>query len=237
MCDRTSRTQLLLGTEGLKRLKESNLLIVGVGGVGGYAAELLARAGIGRITLVDGDRVEPTNMNRQIVALESSLGQYKAEVMARRISQINPEIEVTSIDRFMEVNDITDLLEGCHYSFIVDAIDSVAPKCALITEAFRLHIPIISSMGAGARLHAERVHIEKLSRTHHDGLSRAVRKRLTGTDIASKLDVVFSDEQSLNEAVIPSNGPGVRPTVGTVSWIPAVFGCYIAQYTVNRIIG
>lgn len=237
MSETTSRTELLLGKDSIARLAEQNILVVGVGGVGGYAVEMLGRAGIGHMTLVDGDNVEPSNLNRQIAALTTTIGCNKAQVMAERIKQINPGIEVRVIPQFITEEDVCRLLDSRKFTFIVDAIDSVGAKCRLITEAFAREIPIISSMGAGARTKASEIHIEKLSRTHHDGLSKAVRKRLAGTKIPDRLDVVFSNEQADPEAVLPRLEGSAKGTVGTVSWIPAMFGCHIAQYVVLKITG
>ena len=232
----SSRTELLLGKEAIARLSSAHVLCVGAGGVGGHAIEMIARAGIGHITIIDGDTVEPTNLNRQIAATTPVLGQPKATVMEERLRHINPDISIRAINRFLYEQDIAPLLNSDNYTFIVDAIDSVPTKCMLISQAFERGIPIISSMGAGARTDAGKVHIVKLSQTHHDGLSKAVRKRLTGTGIQDRLDVVFSEEAANPAAVITSDSPGHRMTVGTVSWIPAVFGCHIAQFVITKIL-
>lgn len=232
----SSRTELLLGKEATEKLASAHILCVGAGGVGGHAIEMIARAGIGHITIVDGDTVEPTNLNRQIAATLPAIGQPKALVMEERLRQINPDIMLKAMDKFLYEQDIAPLLDSDNFTFIIDAIDSVATKCELISQAFERGIPIISSMGAGARTDACKVHIVKLSRTHHDGLSKAVRKRLTGTGIPDRLDVAFSEEESNPNAVIVSDMPGRKMTVGTVSWIPAVFGCHIAQYVITKIL-
>lgn len=237
MSEATSRTELLLGTDSIAKLTGQNILVVGVGGVGGYAVEMLGRAGIGHVTLVDGDIVEPSNLNRQIAALTDTLGKNKAQVMADRLRQINPEICVHVIPQFIQEGDVCGLLDSQNFTFIVDAIDSVGAKCRLISEAFARGIPIISSMGAGARTRASDIHIEKLSRTHHDGLSKAVRKRLTGTGIPERLDVVFSNEEADRNAILPRENESAKGTVGTVSWIPAMFGCHIAQYVILKVTG
>lgn len=237
MSDFSTRTELLLGTDGMDALFRAHVLIVGVGGVGGYAAELLGRAGVGHMTLVDGDAVDVSNLNRQIIALSTTVGMNKPEVMAQRLEQACPGISVTTVCRFLGEDDIVPLLDSDRFDFIVDAIDSVGPKCMLIEKAFEYGIPIISSMGAGARTDCVGVHLSKLSKTHHDGLSKAVRRRFKDTDIPSRLDVVFSEEQAIADAVIPASEHGARPTVGTVSWLPAVFGCHIAQFVVEKITG
>lgn len=232
----TSRTELLLGKEAVEKLSNANILAVGAGGVGGYAIEMLARAGVGHMTIIDGDTVDTSNLNRQIAATIPAIGQPKAATIAARLKEINPEIEIRTIDSFLYEPDVEPLLKDSGFTFIADAIDSVGTKCALIENAFRYGIPIISSMGAGARLDMERIHIEKLCRTHHDGLGKAVRKRLSHTDIPQKLDVVFSDEPAKPEAVVESDIPGRKMTVGTASWIPAAFGCRMAQFIIGKII-
>lgn len=233
----TSRTELLLGKEAVEKLSKANILAVGAGGVGGYAIEMLARAGVGHMTIVDGDTVDTSNLNRQIIATIPVIGQPKASTIALRLKEINPLIEIQVIDNFLYESDVEPLLKEGHFSFIADAIDSVGTKCKLIEKAFEFGIPIVSSMGAGARLDIGRIHIEKLCRTHHDGLGKAVRKRLSHTDIPQKLDVVFSDEPARPEATVESEVPGRKMTVGTVSWIPAAFGCRMAQYIICKIIG
>ncbi len=236
MSDFSSRTELLLGKDAVKKLASANILAVGVGGVGGYAVEMLARAGIGRMTIVDGDKIDSSNLNRQIAATIPAIGLPKAQVMAERIKDINPGMELTVINRFLMESDVRPLLDSQDFTFIADAIDSVGTKCALIREAFDAGIPIISSMGAGARLDPDRISIVKLSMTHHDGLSKAVRKKFTNSNIPKLLDVVFSDEPAREYAVVESDTPGRKMTVGTVSWIPAMFGCRMARHIVEKII-
>src|SRR5574344_1793408 len=155
MTKRFSRTEILLGSEALSKLSKARILIVGVGGVGGYAAELLCRAGIGNITIVDGDFIDETNLNRQIIALNSNIGESKVSAFAKRLLDINPDLKIEPIFKFLEEEDIPSFLENGRYDFIIDAIDSVRPKCSLIREAFIRDIPIISSMGAGSRIDAD----------------------------------------------------------------------------------
>lgn len=231
-----TRTKLLLKDSGCDRLKKSSVLIVGTGGVGGYTAEFLCRAGIGELTLVDGDTIEASNLNRQIISLSTNIGRPKADAISERLKTINPELTVHTVNSYIHEDDVHGLITGRHYDFIVDAIDSVGPKCKLIEEAFSAGIPIISSLGAGARTHAESVHITKLSNTHNDGLGRAVRKKLRELNISNKLMVAFSEEDAHKDAILPSPGPGKKNIVGTVSWIPAAFGCHIAQHVVLKLI-
>ena len=172
------RTRLLMGEEKMERIRQSHVLVVGVGGVGAYAAEMLCRAGVGRLTLADADTVQPTNLNRQLPALHSTLGQPKVEVLAARFRDINPDIQLTLLPAFLKDDAIPALLDAAPYSFVVDAIDTLAPKCHLIAEALKRHIKIVSSMGAGAKSDITQVRFADLWDTYHCGLSKAVRKRL-----------------------------------------------------------
>ena len=172
------RTELLLGEEKMKRIRASHVLVVGLGGVGAYAAEMLCRAGVGRMTIVDADTVQPTNMNRQLPAMHSTLGMPKAEVLAARYKDINPDIELTVLPVYLKDENIPELLDSAKFDFIVDAIDTISPKCFLIYEAMKRHIKIVSSMGAGAKSDITQIRFADLWDTYHCGLSKAVRKRL-----------------------------------------------------------
>lgn len=234
--DWTGRTELLLGEEKMLRMAKAHVLVVGLGGVGAYAAEMICRAGVGRMTLVDADTVQPSNINRQLPALHTTIGLRKAEVLAERFRQINPEIELTVLPVFLEEADIPGLLDAERYDFIVDAIDTLAPKCSLICEALARNIRIISSMGAGAKSDITRVCFADIWDTYHCGLSKAVRKRLQKTGNKRKLPVVFSTEQANPKAVVAIEGEAnKKSTVGTVSYMPAVFGCYLAEYVIRRL--
>ena len=172
------RTELLLGEDKMKRIRASHVLVVGLGGVGAYAAEMLCRAGVGRMTIVDADTVQPTNMNRQLPAMHSTLGMPKAEVLAARYKDINPDIELTVLPVYLKDENIPELLDSARFDFIVDAIDTISPKCFLIYEAMKRHIKIVSSMGAGAKSDITQIRFADLWDTYHCGLSKAVRKRL-----------------------------------------------------------
>lgn len=235
MFEFNSRTALLIGENATAKLQQSHVLVVGVGGVGGYAAELLCRAGIGSFTIIDGDSIDITNINRQIIASHSDIGKSKVDVMKKRMLDINPQTTINAINRFLNADDVTDIFNNNSFDFVVDAIDSIPAKCQIIKEASSREIDIISSMGAGCRIDASKVRLDKLCNTHHDGLSKAVRKRFTGSDIPNRLTVVFSEEPPIQEATEPSDIPGKRATVGTISYIPAVFGCYMAQYVIKCI--
>lgn len=236
MEDWKQRTRLLLGEEKSERLRQAHVLVVGVGGVGAYAAEMLCRAGVGRLTLVDADTVQPTNINRQLPALHSTLGQPKVEVLAARFRDINPEVELTVLPVFLKDENIPQLLDAARYDFVVDAIDTLAPKCYLIAEALRRRIKIVSSMGAGAKSDITQIRFADIWDTYHCGLSKAVRKRLQKMGIRHKLPVVFSIEQADPKAVLLTDDEqNKKSTCGTVSYMPAVFGCYLAEYVIRRL--
>lgn len=220
----------------MERLRQAHVLVVGVGGVGAYAAEMICRAGVGQMTIVDADTVQPTNINRQLPALHSTVGKEKAEVLAARFRDINPDIRLTVLPVFLEDGNIPELLDAAHYDFVVDAIDTLAPKCHLIAEALKRHIRIVSSMGAGAKSDITQVRFADIWDTYHCGLSKAVRKRLQKLGIKRKLPVVFSTEQAAPEAVLlTEDEQNKKSTCGTVSYMPAVFGCYLAEYVIKRL--
>lgn len=234
--DWTTRTALLLGTEGMRRLAASHVLVVGLGGVGAYAAEEIARAGVGRMTLVDADVVSLSNLNRQLPALHSTLGKPKAEVMAARLRDINPGLEIEIRNCFVRDEETEALLDAAHYDFVVDAIDTLSPKTFLIYHALQRHLPIISSMGAGAKVDPSRIRIADISKTTDCALARAVRKRLRGMGISSGLPVVFSTEPANPQAILEVEDEACkRTTTGTVSYMPALFGCYLASYVIRHL--
>ena len=219
--DWQQRTELLLGEEKMERIRNAHVLVVGLGGVG-----------VGRMTIVDADTVQPTNMNRQLPAMHSTLGRTKAEVLAARYKDINPAIELTVLPVYLKDENIPELLDADKYDFIVDAIDTISPKCFLIYEAMKRRIKIVSSMGAGAT----QVRFADLWETYHCGLSKAVRKRLQKMGMKRKLPVVFSTEQADPKAVLlTEDEQNKKSTCGTVSYMPAVFGCYLAEYVIKRL--
>lgn len=257
----TERTTLLLGEEKMRRLAEAHVLVVGVGGVGAYAAEMLCRAGVGELTLVDADTIQPSNINRQLPALHSTIGRPKVDVLAERLRDINPDIRLHVLNKYVvapgegkepsatEVKEsqsvitIATLLDSFAESssfwgsrFVVDAIDTIAPKCALIMEALRRGIPIISSMGAGAKSDITQIRFADLWDTYHCGLAKAVRTRLKKEGMRRPLPVVFSTEQADRSAVITVEGEqNKKSTAGTISYMPAVFGCYLAEYVIRKL--
>ena len=234
--DWQQRTRLLLGEDKTERLHRAHVLVVGLGGVGAYAAEMLCRAGVGRLTLVDADTVQPTNLNRQLPALHSTLGQPKAEVLAERFRDINPEVQLDVRPVFLKDEDIPALLDAASYDFVVDAIDTLAPKCHLIAEVLRRRLKIVCSMGAGAKSDITQIRFADLWDTYHCGLSKAVRKRLQKMGVRHKVPVVFSTEQAdLRAVMLTDEERNKKSTCGTVSYMPAVFGCYLAEYVIKRI--
>lgn len=231
------RTLLLFGEEKIERLEKAHVLIVGVGGVGSYVAELLCRAGIGKITLVDGDTVQASNINRQLPALQSTVGREKVDVVAERLKQINPNIELFLRPIFIKDDIIPDLFDEANFSFVIDAIDTLSPKCYLIMEAFKRNIPIVSSMGAGAKTDITQVGFSDIWKCTNCKLSRAVRKRLHKImGVRHKLPVVYSTELPDPKAIILiDNEQNKKSTCGTVSYMPAVFGCFLAEYVIKQI--
>ena len=230
------RTELLLGEEKMVRMADAHVLVVGLGGVGAYAAEMICRAGVGRMTLVDADAVQASNINRQLPALHSTMGRSKVEVLAERFREINPEIELVVLPVYLQDEAIPELLDAAHYDFIVDAIDTISPKCYLIFHAMQRRIKIVSSMGAGAKSDISKICFADLWDTYHCGLSKAVRKRLQKMGMKRKLPVVFSTEQADAKAVVLiDDEQHKKSTCGTVSYMPAVFGCFLAEYVIKRL--
>lgn len=230
------RTELLLGRERLDYLATVHVLIVGLGGVGAYAAEQICRAGIGKMTIVDADIVNMSNLNRQLPALHSTIGKPKAEVVGARLKDINPELELTVINEFIRDERTEEILDSSKYDFIVDAIDSLSPKVFLLFHALKRNIPVVSSMGAGAKTDPLQVKIADISKTSVCTLAKAVRKRLRGMGIVKGIPVVFSTELSNPEAIIEvTDETFKRTTTGTVSYMPAIFGCYLASYVIRNI--
>ena len=223
------RTRLLVGEQGAERLRKAKILLVGLGGVGGFAAEFLVRAGVGELVIVDGDVVSDSNRNRQLIALTSTLGEPKAEVLRRRLLDIAPEVAIEAQSRFIAPEDVPTLLAG-GFDFVVDAIDSVRAKAALIAHCGELALPMVSSMGAGGRVDVERIRLVRLSKTHDCGLARALRHRLR--EMGSPVDpkVVFSPEIARGGLSVSDSRPG------TISYLPAVFGARCAQAAIEHLL-
>lgn len=222
---------MLIGEDAISSLKEKRVIIFGVGGVGSYCAEAIARCGVGSITLVDNDTVSISNINRQIIALHSTVGKYKTEVMRDRILDINPECNVKCESIFYTDKKEIDISE---YDYIVDAIDTVSSKLALICEAHKLNIPIISSMGTGNKLDASRFAITDISKTSVCPLARVMRKELKERGI-KKLKVLFSDEAPLTPTISISDGSR-RQIPASIAFVPSVAGLLIAGEVIKDLI-
>lgn len=226
------RTCLLLGEEAVGKLAKARVFVAGVGGVGGYAAEMLARSGVGHLTLVDADVVSVTNLNRQLIATIPDIGKPKTGLFERRFLDINPEIRVNAVCDFMTPDNIPDMLSG-GFDYVVDAIDTVAPKVALIAHCMREKIPVISSMGAGGRLDPTKAGYFDLWETGEDGLARAVRQRLKKLGLRRRLPVVASSEAPKSGAVIELDERNKRSSYGTLAIIPSLFGILLASRVIN----
>ena len=229
------RTELLLGKEKLALLKNAHVLVVGLGGVGAYAAEMIARAGVGRMTIADADTVNTTNINRQLVALHSTVGRPKAEVLAERLRDINPGIELTVVAKYIKDEDT--LLDAARYDYVVDAIDTLSPKLALIAASLERGLPLVSSMGAGAKTDPTKLEIADISKTHHCPLAHMLRKRLHKIGIRRGFRAVFSPEPMREGAMILCEEQNKKSNVGTISYIPALFGIGCASVVIRGLIG
>ena len=231
------RTELLLGEEKLARLRSANVLVVGVGGVGAYAAEMIVRAGVGRMTIADADKVSETNINRQLVALHSTVGREKCEVLAERLRDINPDIELKMVNRFIKDSETDALLDSEKFDYVVDAIDTLSPKLALIKGALERGIPLVSSMGAGAKTDPALMEIKDIAKTHHCPLAHMLRKRLHKIGIKRGFRAVFSPEPVREGAMILCEEQNKKSNVGTISYIPALFGIGCASVVIRDLIG
>lgn len=226
----------MVGEECLKKLREAHVLVVGLGGVGAYAAEQLCRAGIGKMTIADGDVVEETNRNRQLPALISTTGQSKAIVLGKRFMNINPDLELKVINEYLKDERMTDLLDQDSYDYVVDAIDTLSPKVFLIYHSVQRRIPVISSMGAGGKMDPALIRVGDLSESYNCKLARVLRKRLGKMGLHKGVTVVFSPEEVSKERVRPEEGRNKRSTVGTISYMPPLFGCYCASVVIRNLI-
>lgn len=229
------RSELLLGEENLRRLREANVLVVGVGGVGAYAAEMIARAGVGRMTIADSDTVSESNINRQLIALHSTIGRDKVALLAERLRDINPELELHTVNAYIK-DEMTDtLLDAERYDYVVDAIDTLSPKLALIKGCIDRSYPVVSSMGAGAKLDPTRLEIADISKTHHCPLAHMLRKRLHKIGIRNGFKAVFSAEPPREGAMVECEERNKKSMVGTISYLPAMFGIGCASVVIRDI--
>lgn len=229
----TARTEMLLGQDGLAKLAAARVAVVGVGGVGSFAAEMLVRAGVGHMLIVDSDEVSESNINRQLIALHSTVGRPKVEVLGARLLDINPQLDLIMKAEYVSEENM-DLGE---VDFVVDAIDTLSPKIALIQYCLKNNLPLVSSMGSGAKLDATQVRIADISKTYQCPLAHMLRKRLHRLGIFEGFQAVFSPEMPHAGSLVLEESRNKKSQVGTISYLPAVFGCVCAQAAVRRIAG
>ncbi|HOG24760.1 MAG TPA: tRNA threonylcarbamoyladenosine dehydratase [Bacteroidales bacterium] len=231
-----SRSELLVGKSGLEQLSKSTVLVAGLGGVGSYAAEMLARSGIGHLIVIDNDVVGFTNRNRQLPALTGTEGMLKTRVMEDRIRQINPDIILETVSEYLDESSVPVLLDQYSPQYVVDAIDTLSPKIALICYWLGRKIPLVSAMGAGARFDATAVRIDDISKSYNCPLAFMLRKRLRKLGVVKGFKVVFSTELPREGAIVPFEGKNKKSMTGTISYLPAVFGCLCAQTVICDIL-
>ena len=233
-----SRTTLLVGSGGVKQLNNAHVLVVGLGGVGSFAAEFIARAGIGEMTIVDGDVVDPTNRNRQLPALATNHGMSKAEWMKERLLAINPELILHVRYDFLTPDKAEEICQAAKYDYVMDCIDSVTPKLYLIASAKKCGLNIVSSMGAGGKMDPTRIKVADLYDTYTDHFALQIRKRLKKKGIRRGLITVFSDEPAVKESLMMTDGSNFKKSAyGTISYIPAAFGGVCASVVIRGLLG
>jgi len=236
MAEWTERAELLFKKEGLEKLKQSHVMVVGLGGVGSFAAEFIARAGVGTMTIVDGDVVDITNINRQLPALHSTVGQPKVKIVGDRLMDINPELNLIRIEEFLSPERAYELVTN-EYDYVLDCIDSVTPKLNLIMSARRKKVKIISNMGAGGKYEAAKVRVSDISRTEYCPLAKTVRKRLRKEGISKGVKVVYSIEEPDQESLKLTDGKNFKKSFfGTNSWMPALFGLHSAETVIKHLL-
>ena len=228
------RTELLIKEEGIEKLQSANILIVGLGGVGSFAAEFLVRSGIGNLTIVDGDTVDITNINRQLPALNSTIGKNKTDVVAERILDINPKINLKKINEFLEPERMEEILTQEKFDYVLDCIDSLSPKLALIITCKRKKIKLVSAMGAGGKTDPSKVMVRDISKTNNCFLAKQIRKKLKKEQIHKGFRCVFSTEIQDENSLKMTDGSNYKKSFyGTISYMPAIFGLYAAAEVIR----
>jgi tRNA A37 threonylcarbamoyladenosine dehydratase len=231
-----SRTQLLIGEKALRQLAASHVMVVGLGGVGSYAAEFIARSGVGQMTIIDGDVVDPTNRNRQLPALATNHGVSKALIMEERLKAINPELQLQVIKEFINPEMVLQQLSH-RPDYIIDAIDSITPKITFIRLAYESKLPLVSSMGAGAKLDPTRLQVVDISKTYNCPFAQQIRKKLKEHKIYRGVKVVFSPEEPIKESLMLTDGKNYKKSAyGTISYLPAVFGAVTSSVVIRDLI-
>jgi tRNA A37 threonylcarbamoyladenosine dehydratase len=232
------RTAVLLGEATLDSLAAKRVMVVGLGGVGAYAAEMLCRAGVGNLVLIDSDTVGESNLNRQLIALNSTIGKLKTDVLAERLKDINPAVNLVVVPEYVEEENLPRIFETAgKLDYVVDAIDTLAPKISLIKHCVQNRIPHVTAMGAGAKLDATKIRIADLSKSYNCPLAYILRKKLRKEGISKGFKVVFSEELPDRDAIVPMEERNKKSQVGTISYLPAVFGCVCAQAAIEHLIG
>lgn len=233
-----SRSEMVLGAEALKRLQSAHVLVAGLGGVGSWAAEMVCRAGVGSMTIIDGDIVSPGNINRQLPATTSTVGRMKAEVMGERLKDINPQLQLRVVPEFIRDKRMTDILEEAEYDYVIDAIDTLSPKVFLIYHSLRLKLKIVSSMGAGGKFDPTSIRIADISETNYCNLARMLRKKLHKLGVRDGFLAVYSPEViDKSKIVRGSEETNKASSVGTISYMPAAFGIICASVVIRGLTG
>lgn len=229
-----SRTQLMLGDAAVEKLMQNTVLIIGLGGVGGICAEMIARAGIGKITIVDNDTIDASNINRQIPALHSTIKKSKAKVLAARLLDINPNLQLEVQELYIKEEITSSLLQSTQWDYVVDCIDTLSSKVFLIKKCVDLQLPIVSSMGAGGKIDPSQIKVTDISNTRECNLARYVRKRLHTLGIKNGVKVVFSPEKADQSRIIETEKAFPKKSIiGTLSYMPAIFGCTVASVVIR----
>jgi len=232
-----SRTQLMMGDDAIRKLMNANVLVVGLGGVGGICAEMIVRAGVGKMTIVDADTVDPSNRNRQIPALKSTELQLKADVMAKRLLDINPELQLTVLSEYIKDERTRQILREGQFDYVCDCIDTLSPKVHFIRSCMDMNLPLVSSMGAGGKLDPTKLEVCDISETYNCNLAKYVRKYLHRLGIRNGLTCVFSSEMADKSKIITTEKAFPKKSIiGTMSYMPAVFGCTVASVAIRGLV-
>ncbi len=230
------RTQLLIKEKGVAKLNKSHILIVGLGGVGSFVAEFLVRAGIGNLTIVDGDTIDKTNINRQLPALQTTIGKRKTEVVASRLKEINPKVNLKVISKFLTPQEAFDIVDSS-YDYVLDCIDSIQPKIQLLIACKRKKVKVVSAMGAGGKLDPSKVLVRDISKTRDCTLARVIKKELKKHQIHKGIRCVFSTEiQDKNSVCVTDGADYKKSYYGTISYMPAIFGLYAAAEVIQKLL-